>query len=81
MLGEVGGKLLEVFCELNLPAQRTEGLRDGAASRHGDQSGGWAAGALDYDLLAPLGELDKPRKLTLCLMHAHPNHGRTIAGT
>ena len=70
VLGEVRGKLVEIVGQLDLAAQRPEGLRDGAAALHRDQSGGRTPGALNDDLLAALGELDKPRELALGFMHS-----------
>lgn len=59
MLGEVGGQLVEIVGQLNLAAQCAEGLCDGTTALHRDQSSGGAPGALDDDLLAALGEVDK----------------------
>jgi hypothetical protein len=36
---------------------------------------------LDDDLLAALGEVDKPRQLALGFMHSDANHDHTIAVT
>jgi len=79
VLGEVRGKLVEIVGQLNLAAQRPEGFRDGATALHRDQSSGWAPGALDDDLLAALGELDKPRELALGFVHSDTDHDPTIA--
>ena len=81
MLGEVRGKLVEIVGQLNLTAQRPEGLRDGAAALHRDQSGGRAPGALDDDLLATLGEVDKPRQLALGFVHSDADHDHRVART
>lgn len=81
MLGEVGGQLVEIVGHLNLAAQRAEGLRDGAAALHRDQSSGGAPGALDDDLLAALGEVDKARELALGFVHSDADHDHTIART
>ncbi len=81
MLGEVRGKLVEVLGQLNLAAQRPEGLRNGTTALHRDQSSGRAPGALDDDLLAALGELDEPRELALGFVHSHADHGHTLART
>lgn len=61
MLGEVWGKLVEIVGQLDLATQRPEGLGHGAARLHRDQSGGRTPGALNDNLLAAFGELDKPR--------------------
>ncbi len=82
MLGELGGKLVEVVGQLDLAAQRAERLRDGAAALHGNQLGDGASGALDDDLLAALGKLNQPRQLALGFMHPDADHDRrTIART
>jgi hypothetical protein len=81
VLGEVGGKLVEIVGQLNLAAQRPEGFRDGPTALHRDQSGGRAPGALDDDLLAALGEVDKTRELALGFVHSDANHDHTIART
>jgi hypothetical protein len=81
VLREVRGKLVEVIGQLDLAAQGPEGLRDGAAALHRDQPGGRAPGALDDDLLAAFGELDKPRQPALGFMHSYADHVYTIAGT
>jgi hypothetical protein len=60
VLGEVCRELVEVVGELDLAPKRPEGFRDRSATLNCDQSGGRAAGALDDDLLAAFGELDKP---------------------
>lgn len=61
VLGELRGKLVEIVGQLNLAAQRPEGIRDGTSALHRDQSCDGAPGALDDDLLAALGTLDQPR--------------------
>jgi hypothetical protein len=81
VLGEVRGKLVEIVGELNLAAQRPDGFREGATALHGDESSDRAPGALDDDLLAALGEVDKPRELALGFMHADTDHDHTIART
>jgi hypothetical protein len=60
VFGEVRGKLVEIVGQLNLAAQRPEGIRDGTSALHGDQSCDGAPRALDDDLLAALGTLDQP---------------------
>ena len=81
MLGELGGKLIEVVGQLDLAAQHTKRLRDGAAMLDWNQLGDGAPGALDDDLLAALGTFDQPRQLGLRFMHSDADHDRTIAGT
>jgi hypothetical protein len=81
VLGEVRGKLVEIVCQLDLATQRTEGISHGAAGLHRDQSGGRTPGALNDDLLAAFGELDKPRQLALGFVHSDANHDHTIART
>lgn len=79
MLGEVGGQLVEIVGQLNLAAQRPKGFRNGATALHRDQSSGGAPRALDDDLLAALGEVDKPRELALGFVHSDADHDHTIA--
>jgi hypothetical protein len=79
VFGEVRGKLVEIVGQLNLAAQRPEGLRDGTSALHRDQAGDGTAGALDDDLLTALGKCDQPRQLALGLMHSDADHDHTIA--
>lgn len=81
MLGEIWGKLIEIVGQLNLATQRPEGLGNGAARLHRDQSGGRAPGALDDYLLAAFSELDKPRQLALGFVHSDADHDYTVART
>lgn len=81
MLGEVRGKLVEIVRQFDLASQNTEGFPDGAATLHRDQSRSRAPGALDDDLLATLGEIDKPRQLALGFVHADAYHERMLAHT
>lgn len=78
MLGELRRKLVEIVGQLNLAAQCPEGLGDGTAALHRNQSGDGAAGALDDNLFAALGQLDQARQLALGFMHPDANHDRTI---
>jgi hypothetical protein len=79
VLGELRRKLVEIVRELDLAAHGPEGVRDGTATLHGDQSGDGPAGALDDDLLATLGKVHEPRKLALGLVHSDANHDTTVA--
>lgn len=81
MLSEVWGELVEIVGELDLATQRPEGVGYGTAALHRDQSRSRTPGALDEDLLAAFGELDKPRQLTLGFMHPDADHDHTIAPT
>ena len=81
MLSEVRGKLVEIVSQLNLAAQRPKGLRNWTTALHRDQSSGRATGALDDDLLAALGQVDKPRELALGFVHSDANHDHTVART
>ena len=81
MLGEVRGKLVEIVGQLNLAAQHPEGFRNGTTALHRDQSSGRAPGALDNDLLAALGEVNKPRELALGFVHSDADHNHTVART
>lgn len=78
MLVEIRGKLVEIVRQLNLTAQCSEGFCDRTASLHCDQSGDWATGTLDDDLLAALDKLDQPRELALGFVHPNADHNRTI---
>ena len=78
MLGELRGELVEVV-GLNLAAQRAEGLRDGTAALHCDQSRDGSARALNDDLFAALGKRDQPRQLALGFMHSDADHDDTVA--
>jgi hypothetical protein len=78
VLGEVGWQLVEIVGQLNLAVQRAEGLRDGATALHCDQSSGGATGALDEDILAAFGEVDKARELALGFVHSDADHDHTI---
>ena len=81
MLDEVRGKLVEIVGQLDLAPQRPEGFSDRAATLYRDEPSGRAPGALDDDLLAALGEVDKPRELALGFMHSDADHDHTIAST
>ena len=79
MLGELGGKLIEVVGQLDLAAERPESLRDGTATLNGHQLGDGPSGTLDDDLLPALGKFDQSRQLALRFVHAYPDHDRTVA--
>jgi len=81
VLGEVRGELVEIAGQLDLATQHSEGLSNRATALHRDQSRSRAPGALDDDLLAALGELDKSRQLALGFVHSNADHGYTIACT
>jgi len=74
VLGEPGGKLVEVAGQLDLTPQRTERRRDGATGLHCHQPGDGPSGALNDDLLAFLGKVNQPRQLALGLVHSDANH-------
>jgi hypothetical protein len=76
VLGEVRGKLVEVVCQLNLATQRSEGIRYGTAALHCNQSRHRVAAALNDNLLAVLGEINKPRQLAPGFMYSDSDHGQ-----
>ncbi len=81
MLGEVGGKLVEIVGQLNLTAQQAEGIGHRTASLQGNQPNDRAPRALDDDLFPALGELDKSRELALRLVHSDADHRQRLAAT
>ncbi len=81
MLGEAFRQLIEVVGELDLAAQRPEGINYGAAALHRDQPGDGVARALDDDFLAALGKGNEPRELTLGFMHSDVGHTHTVTDT
>lgn len=74
MLGQPGGKLVEVLGQLNLAPQRPERLREGTTASQRHQPGDGPSGALNDDLLTPLDKVNQPRQLALRLVHSDANH-------
>jgi hypothetical protein len=60
VLSEVRGKLVEIVGQLDLAAQCSECLRDGATALDRDQASSRAPRPLDDDLLTALSKVDKP---------------------
>lgn len=81
MLDEPSGKLVEVVGQLNLAPERPERLRDGTTAFHRHQAGNGPSGALNDDLLAPLGKGNQPRQLALGLVHSDTNHDHNPSKT